>query len=91
MLQVKPMPAQIAPERLARLAQVDPATVRHFRDWGFVDPEMRPVMIVETSLPMQEREPRTLERLRSGEKLPAISGTKAKIDAARAAQSRPKG
>ena len=223
MLQVKPMPAQIAPERLARLAEIDPATVGHFRDWGFIDPEIRPVIparrvvgtavtvvappldlsmvsyalglvrpgdvlvidrlgdarhvcmggvvalaakqagvaaiiidgvacdfaeirqydlpvwcrgeavlvgkplavagamnipascggvavlpgyavladtggvfifppeeieeIVETSLPMQAREPVTLQRLRAGEKLPAISGSKAKVDAALAAQS----
>jgi hypothetical protein len=38
--------------------------------------------IHETALPMQQREPKTLERLRSGEKLGAISGSSARVEAA---------
>ena len=38
--------------------------------------------IYETALPMQQREPKTLERLRRGEKLGAISGASARVEAA---------
>lgn len=44
MIKIQPMPAQIQPEQLERLAQIDPATIGHFRHWGFVDPGIRPLI-----------------------------------------------
>ena len=38
--------------------------------------------IYATALPMQQREPTTLARLRAGEKLGAISGSAARVEAA---------
>ena len=38
------MPPQLAPERLARLAEVETATVGHFRHSGFMDPALRAVL-----------------------------------------------
>ena len=38
--------------------------------------------IVDIGLPMQQREPTTLARLRAGEKLGAISGSAARVEAA---------
>jgi 4-hydroxy-4-methyl-2-oxoglutarate aldolase len=44
LLKVNPMPTQVSKEKLDRLAQVDPATIGHFRHWGFSDPELRPLI-----------------------------------------------
>ncbi len=44
MIRVMPMPAQVDPALLEKLAQVDPVTIGHFREWGFVDPALRPVI-----------------------------------------------
>jgi len=44
MLKVCDMPPQADPKLLARLAQVDPTTIGHFRHYGFIDPEVRAVI-----------------------------------------------
>jgi regulator of RNase E activity RraA len=44
MIRVNPMPPQVSPVLLDRLAQIDPVTIGHFREWGFVDPAVRPVI-----------------------------------------------
>lgn len=44
MIRVNPMPPQIDQALLAKLAQIDPVTIGHFREWGFVDPALRPVI-----------------------------------------------
>ena len=41
---VGPMPAQIAPAVVARLAQVETATVGHTRHWGFMDRRIQPLL-----------------------------------------------
>ena len=35
---LNPLPAPVAPDHLALLAQAEPATIGHFLDFGFVDP-----------------------------------------------------
>lgn len=44
MIRINPMPPSIAPGALEKLAQIDPVTVGHFREWGFIDPAIRPVL-----------------------------------------------
>jgi regulator of RNase E activity RraA len=44
MFEVKEFPPQIDPELLAQLAKVEPATVGHFKHWGFMDAQLRPVI-----------------------------------------------
>ena len=44
MIQVNPMPPQVDAALLQKLAQIDPVTIGHFREWGFVDPAVRPVI-----------------------------------------------
>ena len=41
---VGPMPAQIAPAILAKLVQVETATVGHTRHWGFMDRRIQPLL-----------------------------------------------
>jgi 4-hydroxy-4-methyl-2-oxoglutarate aldolase len=41
---INPMPAQIAPELVARLMQVETATVGHSRHWGFMDRGIQPLL-----------------------------------------------
>ncbi len=41
---VSPMPAQMAPTVLAKLAQVETATVGHTRHWGFMDRRIQPLL-----------------------------------------------
>lgn len=41
MLKVCPMPPQADAALLARLKEIDPTTIGHFRHYGFVDPEVR--------------------------------------------------
>jgi regulator of RNase E activity RraA len=41
---VGPMPAPIAPAVVARLAQVETATVGHWRHWGFMDRRIQPLL-----------------------------------------------
>lgn len=44
MIRVNPMPPQIDAALLKQLAQIDPVTIGHYREWGFVDPAVRPVI-----------------------------------------------
>ncbi|OGA46368.1 MAG: hypothetical protein A3F74_09400 [Betaproteobacteria bacterium RIFCSPLOWO2_12_FULL_62_58] len=44
MIRINPMPLPIGRALLDKLAQIDPVTVGHFREWGFVDPDIRPVI-----------------------------------------------
>jgi regulator of RNase E activity RraA len=44
MFTINPMPAQVDPKLIAELAQVEPATVGHFRSHGFMNPELRAVI-----------------------------------------------
>jgi 4-hydroxy-4-methyl-2-oxoglutarate aldolase len=41
---INPMPAQILPELVARLMQVETATVGHSRHWGFMDRGIQPLL-----------------------------------------------
>jgi 4-hydroxy-4-methyl-2-oxoglutarate aldolase len=41
---INPMPAQIAPELVARLMRVETATVGHSRHWGFMDRGIQPLL-----------------------------------------------
>lgn len=44
MIRIHPMPPPIESALLDKLAQIDPVTVGHFREWGFIDPSIRPVI-----------------------------------------------
>jgi 4-hydroxy-4-methyl-2-oxoglutarate aldolase len=44
MIRIEPMPPQVDAAALAKLAQIDPVTIGHIREWGFVDPAVRPVI-----------------------------------------------
>ncbi|MDB5921405.1 MAG: hypothetical protein JWN13_341 [Betaproteobacteria bacterium] len=44
MIRINPMPAQVDRRLLDKLAQIDPVTIGHFREWGFIDPAVRPVI-----------------------------------------------
>src|SRR5271157_5439370 len=41
MFDIQPLPAPVAPDLLALLAEAEPATIGHFRHTGFMDPGMR--------------------------------------------------
>jgi 4-hydroxy-4-methyl-2-oxoglutarate aldolase len=41
---IDPMPAQIAPELVAKLMKVETATVGHSRHWGFMDRGIQPLL-----------------------------------------------
>ncbi len=41
---INPMPAQIAPELVAKLMRVETATVGHSRHWGFMDRGIQPLL-----------------------------------------------
>jgi 4-hydroxy-4-methyl-2-oxoglutarate aldolase len=41
MFTLKPLPPQIAPALVQKLLRAEPATIGHFRHWGFMDPGMR--------------------------------------------------
>ena len=43
MIRINPLPPQVDPALLKKLAQIDPVTIVHFREWGFVNPALRPV------------------------------------------------
>lgn len=44
MFDIRPMPAPIAPDLLAQLHHLDPPTVGHFRETGFMAPTIRALM-----------------------------------------------
>jgi regulator of RNase E activity RraA len=41
MFTLKPLPSQLAPDLVQKLVRAEPATIGHFRDWGFMDPAIR--------------------------------------------------
>jgi regulator of RNase E activity RraA len=41
MFSLNPLPAQLAPALVQKLVRAEPATIGHFRDWGFMDPAIR--------------------------------------------------
>ena len=41
MFTLKPLPSQLAPDLVQKLVRAEPATIGHFRDWGFMDPSIR--------------------------------------------------
>jgi regulator of RNase E activity RraA len=41
MFALHPLPPQLDPELVAKLVRAEPATIGHFRDWGFMDPAIR--------------------------------------------------
>jgi 4-hydroxy-4-methyl-2-oxoglutarate aldolase len=44
LIRINSMPNAIKQPLLEKLAQIDPVTVGHFREWGFADPAIRPVI-----------------------------------------------
>ena len=41
MFTLNPLPPQISPTLVQKLIRAEPATIGHFRDWGFMDPGMK--------------------------------------------------
>jgi regulator of RNase E activity RraA len=41
MFQLNALPPQIAPTLVEKLVRAEPATIGHFRDWGFMDPALK--------------------------------------------------
>jgi regulator of RNase E activity RraA len=41
MFALHPLPPQLNPKLVAKLVRAEPATIGHFRDWGFMDPAIR--------------------------------------------------
>jgi hypothetical protein len=41
MFTLNPLPAQISPDLVKKLVRAEPATIGHFRDWGFMDPGIK--------------------------------------------------
>ena len=41
MFTLNPLPAQLPPALHGKLVRAEPATIGHFRDWGFMDPAIR--------------------------------------------------
>jgi 4-hydroxy-4-methyl-2-oxoglutarate aldolase len=41
MFALNPLPPQISPALVQKLVRAEPATIGHFRDWGFMDPGIR--------------------------------------------------
>ncbi|HET7098242.1 MAG TPA: RraA family protein [Casimicrobiaceae bacterium] len=41
MFTLNPLPPQISPALVQKLVRAEPATIGHFRDWGFMDPGIR--------------------------------------------------
>ena len=38
MFTLNPLPPQLDPTLMRKLVRAEPATIGHFRDWGFMDP-----------------------------------------------------
>jgi len=61
MFVLNPPPPALDPELCTRLAGAEPATIGHFRDWGFMDPEIRAmqrdVRIAGTAVTLQQPGP----------------------------------
>jgi 4-hydroxy-4-methyl-2-oxoglutarate aldolase len=41
MFMLNPLPPQLSPKLVEKLVRAEPATIGHFRDWGFMDPAVR--------------------------------------------------
>ena len=41
MFTLNPLPPQLSPELVAKLVRAEPATIGHFRHWGFMDPGLK--------------------------------------------------
>ncbi len=41
MFTINPLPSQLPAALVAKLVRAEPATIGHFRDWGFMDPAIR--------------------------------------------------
>jgi regulator of RNase E activity RraA len=41
MFSLHPLPPQLSPALVQKLVRAEPATIGHFRDWGFMDPALR--------------------------------------------------
>jgi regulator of RNase E activity RraA len=41
MFALHPLPPELDPKLVAKLVRAEPATIGHFRDWGFMDPAIR--------------------------------------------------
>ena len=41
MFQLNALPAQLTPALVEKLVRAEPATIGHFRDWGFMDPAIK--------------------------------------------------
>src|SRR5438034_10926383 len=41
MFTLNPLPPQISPALVQKLVRAEPATIGHFRHWGFMDPGLR--------------------------------------------------
>lgn len=41
MFTLNPLPSQLAPDLVQKLVRAEPATIGHFRDWGFMDPAIK--------------------------------------------------
>jgi len=41
MFMLNPLPPQLPPHLVEKLVRAEPATIGHFRDWGFMDPAVR--------------------------------------------------
>ena len=41
MFTLNPLPSQISPDLVKKLVRAEPATIGHFRDWGFMDPGIK--------------------------------------------------
>jgi regulator of RNase E activity RraA len=61
MFVLNPLPPALDAGLLARMAQAEPATIGHFRDWGFMDPEIRAlqpaVRVAGTAVTLQQPGP----------------------------------
>lgn len=92
MLKARQMPLQADPLLLARLKEVDPTTIGHFRHYGFIDPALRALIpgrrVVgnefgycnERSSPMPAGGPDKLKDIRSGLRVSELFGANARID-----------
>jgi len=43
MFKINPLPPQLDPKLVEKLVRAEPATIGHFRDWGFMDPAVKAV------------------------------------------------
>src|SRR5919108_260318 len=84
------LPDALPSELVSKLSKAEPATIGHFRNWGFMDPAIRAmqsdVRIAGPAIAMQDAEAASRKRLDAGEKLPDISGATKMLQEALAKQ-----